>query len=59
MRRTVRQRQVKNAGYHGMFAYQYGGYSDIDLAVDENGIWVIYRLVIVWVLSGFNLLAMP
>ncbi|XP_039204958.1 myocilin [Crotalus tigris] len=36
------QKGLPNAGYHGQFPYSWGGYTDIDLAVDEIGLWVIY-----------------
>ncbi|KAM4640941.1 myocilin isoform 2-T2 [Discoglossus pictus] len=36
------QRELPNAGYHGKFPYSWGGYTDIDLAVDEMGMWAIY-----------------
>ncbi|MEE6522050.1 hypothetical protein FKM82_020455 [Ascaphus truei] len=36
------QRELPNAGYHGQYPYSWGGYTDIDLAVDEMGLWVIY-----------------
>ncbi|XP_070602885.1 myocilin [Erythrolamprus reginae] len=36
------QKELPNAGYHGQFPYSWGGYTDIDLAVDEIGLWVIY-----------------
>ncbi|XP_063282240.1 myocilin [Pelobates fuscus] len=36
------QKELPNAGYHGKFPYSWGGYTDIDLAVDEMGLWVIY-----------------
>lgn len=33
---------IPNAGFMNTYHYQWGGYSDIDFAVDENGLWVIY-----------------
>ncbi|NXT19442.1 MYOC protein, partial [Syrrhaptes paradoxus] len=36
------EREIPNAGYHGKYPYAWGGYTDIDLAVDETGLWVIY-----------------
>ncbi|KAM8930299.1 myocilin isoform 2-T2 [Pelodytes ibericus] len=36
------QKELPNAGYHGKYPYSWGGYTDIDLAVDELGLWVIY-----------------
>ncbi|XP_063796065.1 myocilin [Pseudophryne corroboree] len=36
------QKELPNAGYHGQYPYSWGGYTDIDLAVDEMGLWVIY-----------------
>ncbi|XP_016076882.1 PREDICTED: myocilin [Miniopterus natalensis] len=36
------EKDVPGAGYHGQFPYSWGGYTDIDLAVDESGLWVIY-----------------
>nr|DBA18123.1 TPA: hypothetical protein GDO54_016408 [Pyxicephalus adspersus] len=36
------QKELPNAGYHGQHPYSWGGYTDIDLAVDEIGLWVIY-----------------
>ncbi|XP_061487293.1 myocilin isoform X1 [Rhineura floridana] len=36
------QKELPNAGYHGQFPYSWGGYTDIDLAVDEMGLWAIY-----------------
>ncbi|XP_075688322.1 myocilin [Rhinoderma darwinii] len=36
------QKELVDAGYHGKYPYSWGGYTDIDLAVDEMGLWVIY-----------------
>ncbi|NWR46159.1 MYOC protein, partial [Regulus satrapa] len=36
------EREIPGAGYHGQYPYSWGGYTDIDLAVDETGLWVIY-----------------
>ncbi|KAG9483208.1 myocilin [Eleutherodactylus coqui] len=36
------QKELADAGFHGKYSYSWGGYTDIDLAVDEMGLWVIY-----------------
>ncbi|XP_053463557.1 myocilin [Nycticebus coucang] len=36
------EKEIPGAGFHGQFPYSWGGYTDIDLAVDEAGLWVIY-----------------
>lgn len=36
------RRDLPHAGFHGQFPYSWGGYTDIDLAVDEKGLWAIY-----------------
>lgn len=33
---------LPHAGYHGQHPYSWGGYTDIDLAADEQGLWAIY-----------------
>ncbi|CAJ0943073.1 unnamed protein product [Ranitomeya imitator] len=36
------QKELADAGYHGKYPYSWGGYTDIDLALDEVGLWAIY-----------------
>lgn len=36
------RRDLPHAGFHGQYPYSWGGYTDIDLAVDEQGLWAIY-----------------
>lgn len=36
------RRELPHAGFHGQYPYSWGGYTDIDLAVDETGLWAIY-----------------
>lgn len=36
------RRELPHAGFHGQFPYSWGGYTDIDLSVDEKGLWVVY-----------------
>ncbi|NXW72762.1 MYOC protein, partial [Hirundo rustica] len=36
------EKEIPGAGYHGQYPYSWGGYTDIDLAVDETGLWVVY-----------------
>lgn len=36
------RRDLPHAGFHGQFPYSWGGYTDIDLAVDEKGLWAVY-----------------
>ncbi|KAL4634953.1 myocilin-like [Arapaima gigas] len=36
------RRDLPHAGFHGQYPYSWGGYTDIDFAVDEQGLWVIY-----------------
>lgn len=36
------RRDLPHAGYHGQFPYSWGGYTDIDLSVDEQGLWAVY-----------------
>ena len=36
------RRDLPHAGFHGQFPYSWGGYTDIDLAADESGLWAVY-----------------
>ncbi|XP_037530774.1 myocilin [Nematolebias whitei] len=36
------RRELPHAGFRGQFPYSWGGYTDIDLSVDEKGLWVVY-----------------
>ncbi|XP_042339644.1 myocilin isoform X2 [Plectropomus leopardus] len=39
---TAARRDLPHAGFHGQYPYSWGGYTDIDLSVDENGLWAVY-----------------
>ncbi|KAM7388526.1 hypothetical protein PAMP_024694 [Pampus punctatissimus] len=36
------RRDLPHANFHGQAPYSWGGYTDIDLAVDEQGLWAVY-----------------
>lgn len=40
--RFLGERALDNVGVHDTFPYQSGKHSDLDFAVDEKGIWLIY-----------------
>ncbi|XP_042193613.1 noelin isoform X2 [Callorhinchus milii] len=40
--RLLTQRSLPYAGYNNMYPYSWGGHSDIDLMVDESGLWAVY-----------------
>uniref|UniRef100_A0A3B1K977 Olfactomedin 3 n=1 Tax=Astyanax mexicanus TaxID=7994 RepID=A0A3B1K977_ASTMX len=40
--RVVTQRALEFAGFHNVYPYTWGGFSDIDLMADELGLWVVY-----------------
>ncbi|KAL7875559.1 hypothetical protein AOLI_G00105220 [Acnodon oligacanthus] len=40
--KIVARKDLPQAGFHGKYPYSWGGYTDIDLAVDEQGLWAIY-----------------
>ncbi|KAA0719794.1 Noelin Neuronal olfactomedin-related ER localized protein [Triplophysa tibetana] len=37
-----RSQRLDNAGYSNTYHYAWGGHSDIDLMVDESGLWAVY-----------------
>ncbi|CAM9668676.1 unnamed protein product [Lampetra planeri] len=41
-RTILMQRVLDKAGYNNIFPYSWGGHTDIDLMVDENGLWAVY-----------------
>ncbi|XP_039628827.1 noelin-2a isoform X2 [Polypterus senegalus] len=41
-RSVLVQRNLNSAGYNNTFPYSWGGFSDIDLMTDENGLWAVY-----------------
>uniref|UniRef100_A0A3P9ISH3 Olfactomedin 3b n=1 Tax=Oryzias latipes TaxID=8090 RepID=A0A3P9ISH3_ORYLA len=40
--RVVTQRALQSAGFHNVYPYTWGGFSDIDLMTDELGLWAVY-----------------
>ncbi|XP_071232492.1 noelin-3-like [Salvelinus alpinus] len=40
--RVVTQRALEKAGFHNVYPYTWGGFSDIDLMADELGLWAVY-----------------
>ncbi|XP_056149115.1 myocilin-like [Lampris incognitus] len=39
---SVARLELPHASFHGQHPYSWGGYTDIDLAGDEQGLWAIY-----------------
>jgi len=39
---VVNEIVLPNAGFRNTYHYQWGGYSDIDISTDENGLWATY-----------------
>lgn len=39
---VLAQRALEFAGFHNMYPYTWGGFSDIDVMADELGMWVVY-----------------
>ncbi|CAG5897929.1 unnamed protein product [Menidia menidia] len=44
-RSVLVQRSLSGAGYNNTFPYSWGGWSDIDLMADENGLWAVYTTI--------------
>nr|XP_061795122.1 noelin-3-like isoform X3 [Nerophis lumbriciformis] len=42
MGRVIAQRALERAGFHNVYPYTWGGFSDIDLMADELGLWAVY-----------------
>lgn len=42
MGRVLAQRSLEYAGFHNVYPYTWGGFSDIDLMADEIGLWAVY-----------------
>ncbi|XP_028988327.1 myocilin-like [Betta splendens] len=40
--RVAARADLPHAGFHGQYPYSWGGYTDIDLAADERGLWAIH-----------------
>ncbi|CAL8346534.1 unnamed protein product [Merluccius merluccius] len=40
--RVATQRALESAGFHNVYPYTWGGFSDIDLMADELGLWAVY-----------------
>ncbi|TRY62460.1 hypothetical protein DNTS_007135 [Danionella cerebrum] len=40
--RVLTQRALEYAGFHNVYPYTWGGFSDIDLMADELGLWAVY-----------------
>uniref|UniRef100_A0A8C5SKK1 Olfactomedin-like domain-containing protein n=1 Tax=Laticauda laticaudata TaxID=8630 RepID=A0A8C5SKK1_LATLA len=39
---VLAQRSLEYAGFHNVYPYTWGGFSDIDLMADEIGLWAVY-----------------
>ncbi|RXM35457.1 Noelin-3 [Acipenser ruthenus] len=40
--RVLAQRALEYAGFHNVYPYTWGGFSDIDFMADEIGLWAVY-----------------